>query len=838
MHAIPEKLSALRQSLEATMIRQNVEIRQEFEKKIRDNCKDAEDLALQRAEELLAPQMRAMGERLQGLIQAVQLRAEEAFPKISEVADHLASTRAEVQPLHQRADAAAARLDRVAVETATTSKDCTDLNQDFKDVVSDLRAKLAEENRKRETMEQNWKALLQEASLSASAATQAATDRADLQVRDLSDKAEAMEGRLSQRLDEQAERNIRELKLGDEDVTNRLRPEIQAVVQLLQRRVEETQEHSEDLTRNCTAQLRGELDATAKRVGAAADRGIEQKARELVARMNEGFENANRRTETVREGAQSALHDASSVLRKAIAETRSGLLAECQALRQLIQGVETRGTLATEEAERKAVDASTKRLQDMASDIRKELSEAKKLLTDNDEDNRKTLYSQLEQAVAKLERNIQETAADTSNKSANLLGQAVNQLQKELAETLQKANERTDHARTSAAEALHKEVLARQEALKAAEQAREALAANIRAEHTNLHNEAAAHAANLAAKVDHRVNEANTAISNLNANVDGVRKDHSDTTNHHRNALKGERQRTEEKDAELSTMIQQVRDNLEAHLQSEAADIRQALKDARQKIYEEANSLRAELREQPTKKELVELASSTTEQYNELNTALDGHRSRLEAAVAEYATRVREARSEASEARLRMQRETMALGGELTSLRAASTSLANGVLKSLQVLGLLREDADLTVSTKTGISADAGKDGADGSATKASKEHQRGIEVEDLLEWEKVGKSLATRVARQWYLKESAGIQTVLAMVDRKAESDEVNVLKALMRECSPGSFSTLSGPMGKSGLMDTGSTQAPPSLPASPQKAKPEGVSKIRQQQVMGMVS
>mmetsp|Transcript_48321 Transcript_48321/g.84238 ORF Transcript_48321/g.84238 Transcript_48321/m.84238 type:complete len:837 (+) Transcript_48321:98-2608(+) len=836
MHAIPEKLSALRQSLEATMIRQNVEIRQEFEKKIRDNCKDAEDLALQRAEELLAPQMRAMGERLQGLIQAVQLRAEEAFPKISEVADHLASTRAEVQPLHQRADAAAARLDRVAVETATTSKDCTDLNQDFKDVVSDLRAKLAEENRKRETMEQNWKALLQEASLSASAATQAATDRADLQVRDLSDKAEAMEGRLSQRLDEQAERNIRELKLGDEDVTNRLRPEIQAVVQLLQRRVEETQEHSEDLTRNCTAQLRGELDATAKRVGAAADRGIEQKARELVARMNEGFENANRRTETVREGAQSALHDASSVLRKAVAETRSGLLAECQALRQLIQGVETRGTLATEEAERKAVDASTKRLQDMASDIRKELSEAKKLLTDNDEDNRKTLYSQLEQAVAKLERNIQETAADTSNKSANLLGQAVNQLQKELAETLQKANERTDHARTSAAEALHKEVLARQEALKAAEQAREALAANIRAEHTNLHNEAAAHAANLAAKVDHRVNEANTAISNLNANVDGVRKDHSDTTNHHRNALKGERQRTEEKDAELSTMIQQVRDNLEAQLESEAADIRQALKDARQKIYEEANSLRSELREQPTKKELVELAASTTEQYHELNTALDGHRSRLEAAVAEYATRVREARSEASEARLRMQRETMALGGELTSLRTASTSLANGVLKSLQVLGLLREDADLTVTTKTGITAENAPRGGDATG----KEHQRGIEVEDLLEWEKVGKSLATRVARQWYLKESAGIQTILAMVDRKAESEEVNLLKALLREASPGSFSTLSGPMGGAspGLNDTMSTKAPPSLPASPQKQPPGSVSKVRQQQVAGMLA
>lgn len=820
------------------MIRQNVEIRQEFEKKIRDNCKDAEDLALQRAEELLAPQMRALGERLQGLIQAVQLRAEEAFPKISEVADQLASTRAEVQPLHQRADAAAARLDRVAVETATTSKDCTDLNQDFKDVVGDLRAKISEENRKRETMEANWKALLQEASLGASAATQAATDRADLQVQDLADKAEAMETRLSQRLDEQAERSIRELKLGDEDVTNRLRPEIQAVVQLLQRRIGETQEHSEGLVRNSTAQMRGELDASAKRVTAGSERSIEQKARELVARMNEGFENANRKTETVREGASAALHDASVVLRKQITETRSGLVAEVQGLRQHVQGVESRSMLAAEEAERKSVDASTRRLLDTATDVRKELNEAKQALANSDEQTRQNLRSQLEQGVAKLERLVEDTAAATSNSSALLLGQAVTQLQTELAETLKNANDRTDQARLSAAEALQKEVAARQEALGASDAAREALAKNIREELQNVGNEAGANAAALADKVDRRVDEANDAIKSLQDNVEGIRKEHLSTTGSLTNSLKSERQRTEETDTELSNTISQVRDNLDALLQSEAADLRRDLADARKKIYEEANSLRIELREQPTKKELAELAASTTEQYNELNTALDGHRSRLEAAVAEYATRVREARSEASEARLRMQRETMALGGELTSLRAAATSLGNGVLKSLQVLGLLREDADLTVSTKSAsANSTADKDSSAEASAKPSKEGGRGIEIEDLLEWEKVGKSLSTRVARQWYLKESAGIQTVLAMVDRKAESEELMVLKTLIRECSPGSFSALTG-ASPTAFNDTISTKAPPSLPQSPKNpagsgTMPAGVSKVRQNQV-----
>lgn len=802
------------------MIRQNVETRQELEKKLRDGCKEAEDLALQRAEELLAPQMRSMGERIQGLIQAVQLRAEEAFPKIAEISDQLSATRAEVQPLHQRADAAAARLDRVAVETSTTSKDCQDLCQDFKSVVTHLREKIHEETRKREAMEESFKVALAEATRTAAAATQAAQERSDEQAREMLAKMTALEERLSARLDDTAQRNLKEMKLGDEDVVNRLRPEIQAVNLNVQKRLEEGQESAEGNVRNAVALLRTELDDSAKRVTNAGQRNVEQKVRDLIARMNEGFETAKRHSEIVREGCGAALHEATSVLRKAVNENRSSLTGEVHALRAQTTTMETRISQATSEAELKAVDASTRRLQDTATDIRKELTQTKTSLLDADENLRQNFNDILEQAVLKLERNVQETAATTSGSGSLSLGQAVTQLQSELADTLKAANEKADQIRCQAADALAKEVQARREALVASETAREALGANVREEMRNASNQAIAQSTASTDKVDRRVVAANESIKSLDRSLQAMSKEHADTTASLRNQLKMERQRTEEMGAEASTFATQVRDNIEAHLQNESTELRAALAEARKKVYEEANALRAELREQPTKRELVELASTTTEQYNELNKAIDGHRSRLEAAVSDSGTRVREARSEASEARLRMQRETMALGTELANLRAASSSLANGVLKSLQVIGFVREEVEVASGKEKAYAAE----GADGAA----KDHQRGIEIEDLLEWEKVGKSLATRIARQWYLKESAGIPTVLSLVERKADSEELVVLQTLMRECSPGNWNAK--------LNETGSTMAPfsPTSPKVASESPPSAVTKVRGQRMM----
>eukprot|EP00811_Abedinium_folium_P025362 NODE_3615_length_2010_cov_6.028147.p1 GENE.NODE_3615_length_2010_cov_6.028147~~NODE_3615_length_2010_cov_6.028147.p1 ORF type:complete len:288 (-),score=107.09 NODE_3615_length_2010_cov_6.028147:464-1327(-) len=252
--------------------------------------------------------------------------------------------------------------------------------------------------------------------------------------------------------------------------------------------------------------------------------------------------------------------------------------------------------------------------------------------------------------------------------------------------------------------------------------------------------------------------------------------------------MKVERQRTEESGADFVQLVAQVRDSLEARIQTEGMELRTALADCRKKAYEEANSLRVEIRAQPSKKEVAEVAATATEQYNEVVTAIDSHRARLETSITDFASRCREVRAEASEARLRMQRETMTMGNEITRLRAASTSLTNGVIKGLQVIGFIREEEPLRRIMLDGekvLPTSAGSHGSSrtvaGVSPRSGDGAFRNIEIEDLLEWEKLGKSLASRIARQWHGKETSGISTVLQMMDRKADVGEMDELRHIV---------------------------------------------------------
>merc|ERR1740123_879212 len=129
----------------------------------------------------------------------------------------------------------------------------------------------------------------------------------------------------------------------------------------------------------------------------------------------------------------------------------------------------------------------------------------------------------------------------------------------------------------------------------------------------------------------------------------------------------------------------------------------------------------------------------------------------------------------------------MALGNEVTSLRAAATTLANGVVRALQVIGLL-EAGSMVPPTPRGGAAGAPtprvepKGGASptprGGPSQQVESLQslssgRSIRVEDLLLWERAGNPLASKVARAWQRredllrKEGAATPTVLAALDR-----------------------------------------------------------------------
>merc|ERR1711971_1243598 len=108
-------------------------------------------------------------------------------------------------------------------------------------------------------------------------------------------------------------------------------------------------------------------------------------------------------------------------------------------------------------------------------------------------------------------------------------------------------------------------------------------------------------------------------------------------------------------------------------------------------------------------------------------------------------SRCHSAHSEAIDMKQRFHRENAALGSEISRVRAATTSLTQGVLRSLQILGILHESPEKSCDP--------------------SRTSPWGVDVADLVEWEKTGRSLADRVAEGWSSTAPASVATLLELV-------------------------------------------------------------------------
>jgi len=233
--------------------------------------------------------------------------------------------------------------------------------EEFFQKKQELRAKLLEESRKREMIEHSMKTQFAEIQQSLANAAKAAQERADDQGQQMFAKLTSLEVRLAGRMDEGAERSLKEMRLGDQDVLCTLRPEIQSVNQLVLSRSQEVQEHADSIVRNAIATMRNEMDSVSKRMASNSERLVEQKARDVLAKVTEEVDASNRRCDTVKEGASVALHEATTILRKSVTDVRASVGAEVQSLGQLIQGIEERIGQATVEAEKRALEAARAR---------------------------------------------------------------------------------------------------------------------------------------------------------------------------------------------------------------------------------------------------------------------------------------------------------------------------------------------------------------------------------------------------------------------------------------------------------------------------------------------
>jgi len=189
-------------------------------------------------------------------------------------------------------------------------------------------------------------------------------------------------------------------------------------------------------------------------------------------------------------------------------------------------------------------------------------------------------------------------------------------------------------------------------------------------------------------------------------------------------------------------------------------------------------------------KEALTASSDSTARIKVFEIAADKQHAFFDDQSKELAERCYQAQSEASDTRSRMQRESAALGGELSTLRSAATSLTHGVVKSLQIIGLLGRELEPPPARAT-----------DGQTRQQPMSARRtGVDVADLLEWEKTGHGLASRLEKEWQPFDAAGLPNLLTLLERKANEADVRMLRA----------SIGSAPRMSPGLVDAGKPWLP----------------------------
>jgi len=152
-----------------------------------------------------------------------------------------------------------------------------------------------------------------------------------------------------------------------------------------------------------------------------------------------------------------------------------------------------------------------------------------------------------------------------------------------------------------------------------------------------------------------------------------------------------------------------------------------------------------------------DVAASLTPRVSTLETSLSNIGDRIEHSARDVRESCRE--------------EVRTLGRELTDLRAASGSLAAGVFAALEVIGLLGDER--LSSVRSGSKLPTPKSLKDRSVLLLPSYH-----FEDLLNWEKTGQALSTRILDRWRVRDYPDVPDVLSLIDRKADRTELTSLR------------------------------------------------------------
>lgn len=249
-----------------------------------------------------------------------------------------------------------------------------------------------------------------------------------------------------------------------------------------------------------------------------------------------------------------------------------------------------------------------------------------------------------------------------------------------------------------------------------------------------------------------------------------------------------------EKDAALHAKMDTTKQNLEAahalagvelagvdsrthDLEAGAVRFQKFLEELCEKNDNDFSAVHKDMALRATKTELLDTidhvrtsADSAVAQASELEASFQNHCKWLDKQVAEVTSRCHGAEVEATDAKSLVRREAAALEDEVRTVRAASTSLLHGVLRAVQVVGLLREEPEVQK-----VQAHEGRD--------LMSRTQQGPDLSELLAWEKAGRSLSARIMHEWRRFEASGSPSILALIDRKASDVDVRAVKLALND-------------------------------------------------------
>jgi len=491
------------------------------------------------------------------------------------------------------------------------------------------------------------------------------------------------------------------------------------------------------------------------------------------------------------------LHDSADTITERVQELSTQLSGEAQRFNTRCEDLESqvfelRGQIADERHQRTQADNENARSIAMASE---EAAKATRRSTERADDHLIKMQDRTNALEVQLTRIVNELDVDCLREAKEHTDQVAGQLRTEFHDAMARADQRlvlSDAQMAALVEASiealkSKQAEADKEILKAAENSLERRSDILSSQFLDeidrvkrqIEESAQQSSANLHSSitdVEARLTKRDATIAeNMESLKAAIEKGDSGRI-HLRRALQAESQQHRTAAADVSRAGAHAVAKTEARFRDELVQLREELKITQRRIDQEAGGLRAEVQERSTLHEVAKSSTAHAERCREIEGMISDQCRKLEHAEAGISDRVANLQQKACEVQDRSQQEIAGLGLEISQLRTATAGLTDGVVKALQIIGLLE-------SSNTGRGQDDAqrvREFGDDLNVQAKR-----VEVEDLLRWEKSGNTLAARVSRQWQEKQLTSAPTLLAALNRRLDTEEHAVAKEFLRNAT-----------------------------------------------------